>query len=123
MGGEDPCQRLVALVIGQLGGGGVAVGEEHQPVILLVLVIEVDGRLEIGAAASDDADTVGRLLEGYGLLGGDFAVKLNDFDAFDALLEEAVDDGEELLDVLVGDTAADIDGDQQTSAVGILAQP
>ena len=34
---------------------------------------------------------------------------------------EAVDDSEEFLDVLVGHTAADIDGNEQACAVGILA--
>ena len=111
----------MALVVGQFGGGSVAVGQEDEAVVLLVLVVEVDGGLEIGAAATDDTDTVGRLLEQQGLFGGDFAIKLDDLDALDALLEEAVDDGEELADVLVGHTAAHVNGNEQARAVGILA--
>ena len=62
LGGQNPGQGLVALVVGQFGGGGVAVGQEDEAVVLLVLVVEVDGGLEIGAAATDDTDTVDRLL-------------------------------------------------------------
>ena len=121
LGGQDPGHGLVALVVGQFGGGSIAVGQEDQAIVFLVLVVEVDGGLEIGAAATDDTDTVGRLLEQQGFLGSDFAVKLDDLDALDALLEEAVDDSKEFFYILVGNTAADVNGDEQAGTVGILA--
>ena len=111
----------MALVVGHLGSGGVAVGEEYQAVVLLVLVIVVDGGLEVGAATACHANGVGCLFEQDGLLGGDFAVKLDYLDALNALLKEAVDDGKKPLYVLVGYTAADVDGDKQAGAIGILA--
>lgn len=121
LGGENPGQGLVAFVVGEFGLGGVAIGEEDQAVILLVFVVEVDGRLEVGAASTGDADAAGGLLELHGFVGGDVAVKLDDVDLLDTLLEEAVDDSEKFADILVGDTAADVHSDQQASAVGILA--
>ena len=71
----------MALVVGELGDGRVAVGQEDEPVILLVVVVEVDGWLEVGAAAAGDTDAAGGLLEGDGLVGRDLAVKLDDIDA------------------------------------------
>ena len=84
LGGENPGQGFVALVVGQFGDGGIAVGQEDQSVIFLVLVVEIDGRLEIGAAATVDTDSLGGLFEQDGFLGRDFAVKLDDLDALNA---------------------------------------
>lgn len=97
------------------GDGGlrrVAIGVDEGTVVLSVSGNKVDERLEASASSALDLDVVG----GFGDA-GDFAelrVELNNVNLLDAVLEEAVDCGVEVREILACDASADVDADDET---------
>ena len=76
---------------------------------------EVDEGLEASAATSFDLD----VLRGFEerLHFAQIDVKLHDVDLFDAVFEETVDGGVEVLEVILSDAAAAIHTDNQINRV------
>ena len=83
--------------------GCVAVGEDDEAVVFVVCLDVVEDGLEVGAAASRNLDFAScfHFVEAYD--GLQLAVELHHIDAFDAVGEEFLDDGEESVEVIAGD--------------------
>ena len=94
------------------GFGRIAIGINERAIVFGMLGHEVDEELETGAAATSDLDVLRRLDQGLHF--AQLCVELHDINLLYTVLEEAVDGGVEVLEIVLRDACTAIHTDNHS---------